>query len=257
MMPLQGRLIALPETRELDRLARMLEEQGAATLRCPLVAILDAPDPTPIVAWLNRFIAKPFDDLILLTGEGLRRLHAVAGRRDIEAQFCAALAATRKITRGPKPAQALRELGLSPDLRAAEPTTDGVIASLTELDLRGRTVGVQLYPGNPNLKLIEFLRGKDAAPDPVSPYVYATEADDRRVQDLIGTLAGGTVDVIAFTSSPQVARLFEVAERAGRQPELQVGLQKTRIAAVGPIVAAELQRRGLAVGMPPSGSTYF
>src|SRR5258707_14388889 len=102
MMPLQGHLMALPETRELDRLARMLEEQGAATLRCPLVAILDAPDPAPIVAWLNRFIAKPFDDLILVTGEGLRRLHAVARRADVEAKFCAALAATRIIPRGPK-----------------------------------------------------------------------------------------------------------------------------------------------------------
>jgi uroporphyrinogen-III synthase len=257
MMPLQGRLIALPETRELDRLARMLEEQGAATLRCPLIAILDAPDPAPIVAWLNRFIAKPFDDLILLTGEGLRRLHAVARRADVEAQFCAALAATRKITRGPKPAQALRELGLGPDLRAVEPTTDGVIASLSELDLRGRRVGVQLYPGNPNLKLIEFLRGKDAVPDPVSPYVYATEADDRRVLDLLDTLAGGEVDVIAFTSSPQVKRLFDVAKRAGRTADLHTGLRQVAIAAVGPIVAAELQRRGLTVGITPSGNTYF
>jgi len=45
---LSGRRIALPETRELDRLARMLEEQGAETLRCPLIAIRDAPDPAPI-----------------------------------------------------------------------------------------------------------------------------------------------------------------------------------------------------------------
>ncbi|TMJ45455.1 MAG: uroporphyrinogen-III synthase, partial [Alphaproteobacteria bacterium] len=34
--PLSGRRIALPETRELDRLARMLEEQGAETVRCPM-----------------------------------------------------------------------------------------------------------------------------------------------------------------------------------------------------------------------------
>ena len=59
--------IALPETRELDRLARMLEEQGAETLRCPMVAIKDAPDPLPVREWLGRF---PFDDLILYTGEG-------------------------------------------------------------------------------------------------------------------------------------------------------------------------------------------
>jgi uroporphyrinogen-III synthase len=257
MKPLLGRLVALPETRELDRLAHMLEEQGAATLRCPMVAILDAPDPAPIVAWLNRFTAKPFDDLILLTGEGLRRLCGVADRSRLREPFIAALTATRKITRGPKPAQALRALGLAPDLRAAEPTTDGVITSLSELDLRGRRVGIQLYPGNPNLKLVEFLETKGAVPDPVTPYVYATEADDRKVLDLVSALTDRRVNVIAFTSSPQVKRLFDVAERAGRTAELQNALQQVSIAAVGPVVAAELERRGLVVSILPSGDTYF
>ena len=75
--PLAGHRIALPETRELDRLARMFEEQGAETLRCPLVAIRDAPDPAPVRGWLMRL---PFDDLVLFTGEGLRRMHGFAQR---------------------------------------------------------------------------------------------------------------------------------------------------------------------------------
>jgi uroporphyrinogen-III synthase len=131
---LSGRRIALPETRELDRLARMLEAEGAETLRCPLVAILDAPDPAPIGEWLQRL---PFDDLILFTGEGLRRLHGVARRLDLEAGFLEGLRRSRKITRGPKPERALRELGLKSDLRAEEPTTDGLIATLSACELRG------------------------------------------------------------------------------------------------------------------------
>src|SRR5260370_27688254 len=76
--PLAGRRIALLEHRELDRLGRMLEEQGAETLRCPLVAIVDAPDPAPVRAWIERAIAAPFDDLVLMTGEGLRRVRRAA-----------------------------------------------------------------------------------------------------------------------------------------------------------------------------------
>ena len=167
--PLAGRIIALAETRELDRLAGMLEAQGAATLRVPLVAIRDAPDPAPVVDWLRRLIAAPFDDLILLTGEGLRRLHLCAGRAGLEADFLAALKPPRKITRGPKPARALRELGLQPDLSAVAPTTDGVIATLSGHDLHGRRVGIQLYPGNPNPKLTGFLEHAGAVPDPVCP----------------------------------------------------------------------------------------
>src|SRR5256885_15444639 len=71
--PLAGRRIAILEHRELDRLGRMLEEQGAETLRCPPVAIVDAADPLPVEAWPRRAIAAPFDDLVLMTGEGVRR----------------------------------------------------------------------------------------------------------------------------------------------------------------------------------------
>ena len=105
--PLAGRRIALPESREVDRLAQMFEEQGAETLRCPLVTIRDAPNPDPIRAWLLRF---PFDDLVLFTGEGLRRLHGVAQRSELEPRFLEGLRTARKITRGPKPERALREL---------------------------------------------------------------------------------------------------------------------------------------------------
>jgi uroporphyrinogen-III synthase len=69
-------------------------------------------------------------------------------------------------------------------------------------------------------------------------------------------MAGGEVDVIAFTSSPQVKRLFEVAAATQREETLQRALQATVIAAVGPIVAGELQRRGLNVTITPDHS-YF
>ncbi len=254
--PLTGKRIALPEHRELDRLAHMLEAHGAETVRCPLVAILDAPDPAPVRGWIDRSIATPFDDLILLTGEGLRRLYGIAERQGVGPAFVASLQTPRKLIRGPKPGRALRELGLKEDLRAVEPTTDGVIATLSQYNLRGRRVGVQLYPDNPNTKLIEFLRGAGADPDAVVPYAYASDADDRRIGDLIGALAEGRIDVIAFTSSPQLRRLFDVAKSADRQRELDAGLRRTRIAAVGPVVAEAIAKRGLDVAITPRGA-YF
>jgi len=250
---LSGRRIALPETRELDRLARMLEEQGAETLRCPMVAIRDAPDPAPVRDWLERF---PFDDLVLFTGEGLRRLHGFAQRFDVERAFLDGLRETRKITRGPKPERALRELGLKSDLRAAEPTTDGLIATLSPHDLRGRRIGVQLYPNMPDTKFTDFLQEAGAEADPVLPYVYASAADNEEVVALIDRMATGGVDVIAFTSSPQVRRLFEVATATGREETLRTALRQIAIAAVGPVVAGELQRRGLSVTITPEHS-YF
>ena len=253
--PLAGRHIALVEHRELDRLGRMLEEQGAETLRCPLVAIADAPGATTVRAWIERAIAAPFDDLVLMTGEGLRRLCGAAARAGIEAAFREALSRMRAITRGPKPAQALREIGLSPGLRAATPTTDGVIAALKDENLAGRRIGVQLPPDSPS-RLVDFLREGGALPDPIEPYVYRPAADPREIAGLIEAMSRGEVDAIAFTSAPQVARLFEAAGGLGQEKRLMAALRATPIAAIGPVVAGELRRHGLEAAIMPQG-TYF
>ena len=102
----------LPESRELNLFAAMVEKRGAIVLRCPLITILDSPDPTPILVWLRQLIDGRFNDLILLTGEGLRRLLGFAEREGIKDNFIASLDKIRKITRGPKPAGALRAIGL-------------------------------------------------------------------------------------------------------------------------------------------------
>src|SRR5437588_899452 len=151
-LPLQGRTVALAEGRQLEELAEMLEKEGATIVRCPLVSILDAPDPEPIVTWLRELVADRFSYLVLLTGEGLRRLLGFAERAGMRDAVITALTRTRTVTRGPKPVRALKEIGLNPAIIAGAPTTDGVIASLRSEPLRGTTVGVQLYSdGNPPL----------------------------------------------------------------------------------------------------------
>jgi uroporphyrinogen-III synthase len=254
--PLTGRRIALPEHRELDRLAAMLEAAGAETLRCPLVAIVDVAEPAPVLAWIGRLVARPCDDLVFLTGEGVSRLSALATANGLGEGFVAGLGRARKIIRGPKPGRALRALGLREDVRAAAPTTEGVVATLSAEDLRGRRIGVQLYPGNPNARLMDFLREAGAEADAVVPYEYASDADDRRVEGLVDAIAEGRVDAVAFTSSPQIARLFDVAAKAGCEAALVEGLGRVRVAAIGPVTAAALAKRGVTAAIVPSGR-YF
>jgi uroporphyrinogen-III synthase len=248
--PLAGRTIALPESRELDRLATLIEAEGAATWRCPLVAILDAPDPRPVEAWLRELAAGGLDDLIFLTGEGLRRLLSAAERLGLHAEVVAAFGRARKVTRGPKPARALHEIGLPVDLAAPVPTTAGVIDALRALDLQGRRVGVQLYGEDPNRPLVEFLEAAGATVRTVSPYVYATASDGAAVVMLIDGLAAGRIDAIAFTSASQVDRLFQVAGPTG-EPRLRAALAGVRVAAIGPIVVEALGARGVRIDVVP------
>jgi uroporphyrinogen-III synthase len=240
---LAGRVAALAEGRQLEDLARLLEAEGATALRYPLLSILDAPDRAPVVAWMRDLIAGRFRLVILMTGEALRRMLALAEREGLRADFVAALGRTPTLTRGPKPAAALREIGLSPTITAKSPTTEGVVAVLGQENLAGQTVGYTLFAA-PNPALEEFLTRAWATPRAVLPYVYAPASSADRVRELIDRLADRQVDVLIFTSSPQVDRLYEVAKEAGLDTRLDAGLQRVRVAAVGPVVADTLLARG-------------
>ncbi|HLX63999.1 MAG TPA: uroporphyrinogen-III synthase [Planctomycetota bacterium] len=252
--PLARKTIAVPETRDLEAFAAQLEALGATVIRCPLVGILDAHDAGPIECWLRELIDGTFHDVIFLTGEGLRRLMGFAQRAGIADPVREALAKARKITRGPKPAKALSELGLRPDLAASMPTTPGVIETLRPLDLSGRHVGVQLYGEDPNELLIDFLLDAGAHPEPVSPYIYAPAAHDESVKSLLAEMAAGRVDVLAFTSAPQVRRLAEIVEKFNLQELTAQAFAKTKIAAVGPVVMEELAKHGWRAAIAPKTS---
>jgi uroporphyrinogen-III synthase len=249
--PLRGKTIALAEGRQLEELAALLQEEGADVLRCPLLSILDATDVPAIESWLGELIDGRLGLLILMTGEAARRLAGFAERCGRRAEYLDALERTPLLARGPKPAQALRELGVKSAPRpAAAPTTEGVIETLRVEVLAGMTVGLTLY-GQDNPALEGFLKESGAIVRPVLSYVYAPASDDERVADLIGRLAAGGVDAVVFTSSPQVERLWEVATKRHLVETLRTGLERSQVAAIGPVVAETLRQHGSPVHICP------
>ena len=253
--PLAGRTIAVPETREVEVFAGLLERRGARVLRCPMVAIHDAPDPGPVLNWSQRLAEGGFDDLILLTGEGLRRILSCIDRHEppLRAGFLDALSRVRKITRGPKPAKVLRELGMTSDIAGEPATTDGLVATLRSHDLSGRRIGVQLYGTEPNRPLVTFLEGAGANVCTVAPYVYADAAENQAVRALLEQLRSGEVDAVAFTSSTQIERLIAVAS----EDIVRSALACTLVAAVGPVVADTLSRHGITPRLMPEESFFL
>lgn len=256
---LSGRVIAVPESRSLDIFTQLLERRGAVVIQCPLVGIRNAPDVGSVLLWLNDFIAGGCDDLIVMTGEGLRRLQSIIAIHapELLTPFVEALAKTRKLTRGPKPNSELRKLGLEKDIAAVSPTTQGIIDTLSAYDLAGRNVGLQLYGTYENPPLVEFLESKGAVVKPVAPYVYADDSEERQVVELIERLVVGGIDAIAFTSGTQVDRLWKVAAKREQIEALQAALSKTLVTAVGPVVKEVLEDKGIAVDLMPADSFFL
>ena len=250
-------VVALPETRQLNVLAELLERRGASVVRCPMVAILDSPDADSVVGWIRRFIDDPMDLFIIYTGEGVERLLKFAARAELKDEFIAALARTRKLARGPKPGRALRKVSLKPEIAALAPTTDGVIETLNSLTLENARVGVQLYGRDPNDTLMNYLTPRSGTVDCVAPYVYASEVDDVQVTDLIGRMSAGEIDAIAFTSKSQVDRLRKLARRSGLGQALDTALARMTVAAIGPVVAEQLRGVGVRVDVMPQKAWFM
>ncbi|MGO4716344.1 uroporphyrinogen-III synthase [Bradyrhizobium sp. 2TAF24] len=254
---LNGYRILILETREEAQFSRLLAEQGAQVLQCPMFVIHDAPDPAPVEAWLRRCIAQPFDDLVLMTGEGLRRLMKLAERLGIAQEAIAAVGKARTVARGPKPGKALREVGLAPSLTTETPTSEGVATLLAGLDLQGHRVGLQLYPDKDHAPLITAITALGADVDAVLPYVYDPQTAETNILTAIEQMANGQVDAIALTNANQVRRLIDAAHANGYDDKLRAALGRTKIASVGPAVSDELTAHGLRTDIYPANDAFF
>jgi len=254
---LNGTRILILEAREEAQFSKLLAEQGAEVVQCPMFTIQDAPDPAPVEAWIRRAIDKPLDDLVLMTGEGLRRMMKLARETGLDGALSASLAKSRKFCRGPKPGKALREIALEPQQTTEKPTTDGVIEMLAKLELRGRRLGLQLYPDKDHGMLIGALTRQGAEVDTVLPYAYDSKAADANIVTAIDDMAAGRIDAIALTNLGQIRRLFDAAKAHGKEATLRDGLARTLIASVGPAVSGELAAHGLRADIVPAEGAYF
>src|SRR6201998_3777045 len=133
-----------------------------------------------------------------------------------------------------------------------KPTSEGVAEMLSRVDLKGHRVGLQLYPDKDHSALTGAITAQGAEVDPVLPYAYDAQAADANIVTAIEETARGRIDAIALTSSGQVRRLMDVAQKHGLEARLHEGLACTPIASVGPVVSDELKSHGLRADITPA-----
>ena len=253
---LAGLNIALPESRQLDVLAKLFSYRSANVIRCPLVSIHDNPNQNVVRKWLEEFIQNTPPYFVILTGEGIRRITKAASSFDLLDDWKLALSKTCMIARGPKPDRALREIDLKADMHGSAPTTDGIIETLETIELKDVSVSVQLYGQDPNEKLRLYLNQRGANAHYVAPYIYASDVETDKVVDLINRLSMGEIDILCFTSKAQYTRLKSVASKHNLDSDLREGMHKTQLACVGPVVGDQIQEEGYTVAVMPEDK-YF
>jgi uroporphyrinogen-III synthase len=236
------------ESRRADELAQLFARHGAHVLRAPAVreTPLERSPETDVLA--ARLRDGTVGALVLLTGVGTRALARFLAAHG--ADVPALLARTTLVARGPKPAAALRELGVAGAVPVPRPhTSHEVLDVLDGLGLpAGALVAVQEYGRAPDALLAALAaRGHAALRVPV--YRWALPADPAPLRAGVDALLRREVDVAVFTSAVQLVHAFAVAADADA---LRAALARTVVASIGPVCSEALDAHGVAVALEAS-----
>ncbi len=247
------------ESRRAPELAKLISSYGGEPVVAPAMREVPLESNQETLAFAAALLAGEFDMVIFLTGVGARALLSVVETAYKREDYIAALQRVNVVARGPKPVAVLRELGVTPAVTVPEPNTwrellaalDEAGASREELRLRGARVAVQEY-GVSNPELLSGLRERGASVRRVPVYQWAMPDDRAPLQAAVKALANEEIDTVLFTTSVQVAHLFQVAAEMKLEDPMRLGLSRTIVASIGPTTSEELQRRGIRADLEPS-----
>jgi uroporphyrinogen-III synthase len=252
------RVLAL-ESRRAPELAKLISNYGGEAVVAPSMREVPLESNKEALAFAAALFAGEFDMVIFLTGVGARVLLGVVETAYKREDYIAALQRVSVVPRGPKPIAVLREIGVTPAITVPEPNTwrelllaiDEAGASREELRLRGKRVAVQEY-GVSNPELLSGLRERGATVTRVPIYQWALPENLAPLQAAVKALAAGEIDVMFFTTSVQIAHLFQIAAEMNLEEPMRQGLGRAIVASIGPTTSEELQRRGIRADLEPS-----
>jgi uroporphyrinogen-III synthase len=249
--PLRGLTVSIVEHRYGREFGAMIERLGATIYACPLVEERPVENREEVQAFIRTVISGSLGAMVFLTGVGARLLVEEAEHMGERESFLEALGRLKVVARGPKPVAVLHRLGVRVDVKPKQPTSEGVVEALREVDLSGARVGVQLY-GVANPTLCEALKSRGAEVLAVQVYGYGTASNPGETRVFIEKILDGTIDVIVFTSAPQVRALFEASETSGLAAGLAACLgERPVVAAIGGVTNRALVERGVEARIIP------
>jgi uroporphyrinogen III methyltransferase/synthase len=242
--PLFGRriLVTRPEEQASDFSAELLR-YGADPIEFPTIRVVPPEDWAELDKAVSR--VGTYDWIIFTSANGVRffRDRLWAAGKDARA-----LNRVKVCTIGPRTAEAVRQLGVDPDLIPKVYQAEGIVEAMGKLGIRGQRI---LLPRALQARevLPEALREMGARVDVVPAYQSVRPTQDL---DRIRTyLKKKRISVVTFTSSSTVNHFAQMFD----PQELTTLMEGVVVASIGPITAKTVQQVGLTNHVMPDQYT--
>lgn len=241
--PLFGRRIVVTRTAEqAGKFNRLLEEQGAAPISCPVIEI------APPESWheLDEEISRlsQTDYLVLTSANGVEMFFGRLRQCGLDLR---ALSGVKVVSVGPRTAAAIEAEGIKPDLVPEEFRAEAVVAMLIRDGVAGRRV---LYPKAELAREVIPTELAAAGAVVAAPVAYRTVAPQGGGEEMRRKLEAGEVDAVTFTSSSTVENFLAMLGPAALDL-----LEGVVIVSIGPLTSATARRLGLKVHVEPKDYT--
>lgn len=249
---LAGLNIAALESRRAEDMQRLIEKYGGQAFVSPSMREVPIGENREAIDFAYRVITGEINIVIFLTGVGFKHLLAATERSVDQQRFLNALSDITTIVRGPKPAAAMREVGLTPNIKVPEPNTWRELLSIidAQVPITNQKVGVQEY-GKSNSSLIAGLEARGAEVIPIRVYNWELPEDPAPLEANIRAIIAGQRDALLLTSAHQVANLLRLSADVGLEEQLRIALRHVIVASIGPTTSEMLRQNDLPVDLEP------
>ena len=242
-------------SRRAEEMADLITKAGGRAFVAPSMREIPLDRNTEALEFADLLFSGWIDALVAMTGTGIRLLvKAIETKHDTQT-LLKALSKIHLVALGPKPAAALRDLGLSATIVVPEPFTwnDLLETMDKEYGVEQKRIAVQEY-GQSNPDLIKGLEKRGAKVYRLPLYRWDLPEDIEPLREAVRRIAFGepeAVDIALFTSATQVRHLFQVAESENVAKQTREAFKQICIGSVGPIASRAIVEQGLTVDYEP------
>jgi uroporphyrinogen decarboxylase len=248
-----GLQIAALESRRADDMARLISRASGVPHVSPSMREVPIEPNRGAIDFAYRLMTGHIGTVVVMTGVGFRYLLKAIELHIDRQRFLDSLSDITTICRGPKPAAAMREVGITATFKVPEPNTWRELLQTIDdnLSIANQTVGLQEY-GVTNASLIAGLEARGATVEPVRVYGWEFPEATAPLETNVRALAAGERDMLLLTSAHQVVNMLRMAEQLNIVDELRDGLHQTVVASIGPTTSQMLEECDIHVDFEPS-----
>ncbi len=246
-----GAAVVLFESRQSKALAGRVADFGGVPVCAPSVKEVPLQDSPALWELGANLLAGRVDVIIFMTGFGVRLLIETLSTRYEQEELLGCLRLVTILTRGLKPAQALREYEVPATIAVPDPATwEAIVETLRfserSLPLEGKRVAI-VESGGASVRLSDAIRALGAHVSTVALYRWALPDDLAPLNAAIDRVLNRQAGYLLFTNATQARHVMQVAADRGQAEAFRQACRGLIIASVGLLTSRELAQQGLRV----------